>query len=342
MKNSIFKNKNILVAGATGTIGIPLVKKLQSLNSNITAVALDDLNNANNLLGKDIKYLKLDLRDYEKCEDATKNQDYVFNLTGIKGNVGIGFSKAASYFVPMILCQTNLMEASFRANVSRYLFVSSICAYPRSEIHHEENMWNGLPLQNDKYPGLVKRIGEIQAETYLHEYDWDAVRIVRPSNVYGPYDDFNSLTAQVIPALIGRVLNNEDPLNVWGDGTARRDFIFSEDLVDGLLLSLEKSPSCFPVNLGSGKAISIKEIVKIICDVTSKSPEIIWDTSRPSGDLIRKLDVSRSENLLNFKPKTSLIDGIKKTVDWYMNNKYLAKNKSDVLSKLNDKRHGDL
>ena len=155
----------------------------------------------------------------------------VFNLVGIKGSVGIGETKVASYLVPMLRFQTNLMEASFLEGVDRFLFVGSVCSYPQAEVHFEDNMWNGMPKQNDRIPGIAKRVGELMGEAYQLEYGWDAVRIVRPSNVYGPYDDFNPATAQVIPALINRMVNGENPVKVWGDGSAIRDFIYSEDVI---------------------------------------------------------------------------------------------------------------
>jgi GDP-L-fucose synthase len=252
-------------------------------------------------------------------------------MVGIKGSVGIGETKVASYFVPMLRFQTNLMDAAFRSKVSRYLFVSSVCGYPPSSLHLEDNMWNGLPKQNDKYPGLAKRIGEIQGETYLKEFGWDAVRIVRPSNVYGPFDDFDPRTAQVIPALIRRMLDGENPVRVWGDGSAVRDFILSDDVAYWCLEALEKSPPCTPVNLGSGTGCTIREVAEAIAKSVPLRPRIEWDANKPSGDPVRLMSMERAKALIGFKPRTSLEDGIGQTIAWYLEHKDLASQRRGVV-----------
>ncbi len=323
----MYQDKKVLVAGGTGTIGIPLVKNLRKLGADVTVVSLDNTNYVKTVLGNKIRFWQADLTDYNNCLNATKNQDYVFNLIGLKGSVGIGETKVASYFVSMLRFQTNLMEAAFRSGIKRYLFVSSVCVYPPSKLHKEDNAWNGLPRQNDRYPGIAKRVGEIQGETYMHEYGWDAVRIVRPSNVYGPFDDFNPTSAQVIPALIRRMINGENPIKVWGDGSAVRDFIFSEDVVDGMLLALEKALPGVPINLGSGRGCTIKKLAETIARHVPTAPLIEWDFSRPSGDPIRVLCTKRARKLLGFKPKTTLDEGIQKTIDWFLNNQELADQK---------------
>lgn len=321
----MYENKNVLVAGGTGTIGIPLVERLIEAEAKVTVVSMDSPEFASMLFGDEVLFQQSDLTKLDNCLGATKEQDYVFNLVGIKGSVGIGETKVASYFVSMQWYQTNLMEASFRNGVSRYLFVSSICGYSQSSVPKEEDsMWDGMPKQNDRFPGLAKRIGEIQGETYLQQYGWDAVRIVRPSNVYGPFDDFNPATAQVIPALISRMIDGENPVKVWGDGQAVRDFIFSEELADWLLVALEKAPPCVPINLGSGKGTTIKELAETIAQCVPEMPQIEWDKSQPAGDPIRLLSIERAKELLGFRLKTELKEGINKTVDWYLRNRDLA------------------
>jgi len=321
----MYKNKKVLVAGGTGTIGIPLVKKLMELRAEVTVVSVDRPEYARSVLGDDVPFVQSDLTNFDNCLLATKNQDYVFNLVGIKGSVGLGEAKVATYFVPMLWYQTNLMEASFRNGISRYLFVGSICSYPQSSVpKKEDDMWDGMPKQNDRFPGLAKRIGEVQGMTYLQEHGWDAVRIVRPSNVYGPFDDFDPASAQVIPALIRRMVGGENPVKVWGDGSAVRDFVFSEDVVDWMLIALEKAPPCVPINLGTGTGITIREVAETIAQCVPKPPRIEWDAMKPSGDPVRILSMDRAKELLGFKPKTSFREGVRKTVDWYLANAELA------------------
>jgi len=313
-------------------IGIPLVRELLDLGARVAVVSLEDEAYARALLGSSIQFVKGDLTRYDTCERVVAGQEYVFNLVGIKGSVGIGVKRAASYFVPMLRFQSNLLEAAYRGGVSGYLFVSSVCAYPPSVLHLEDNVWNGLPKQNDRYAGIAKRVGEIEAETYLHEYNWEAVRVVRPSNVYGPFDDFNPATGQVIPALIRRVLDGECPVRIWGDGSAIRDFVFVQDVVEGMLQAMEHAPPCFPINLGSGVPTTIRELAEIIVEESGSSTTLEWDLSKPSGDPIRLLSMKRAEEVMGFRPATSLREGIHQTIAWYIKNRELAHERKNLLS----------
>jgi len=328
----MYKGKKVLVAGGTGTIGIPTVRRLVKLGARVTVVALDEPAYARELLGHEVEFKHADLTSPDECHAVMEGQEFVFNLVGIKGNTGIGTSLAASYFVPMILFQTNIMEAAFMAGVSRFLFVSSVCAYPQGELHDEDNLWEGMPKQNDRYAGIAKRVGEIQGETYLLEHQWDAVRVIRPANVFGPYDDFNPATAQVIPALISRALSGENPLVVWGDGSAVRDFVFSEDVADAALLALEKAPANVPINIGSGRGITIKDLADTVASLVPGNPTIEWDTTKPAGDPIRLLATERAQELLGYTPATSLADGIDQTIEWYLSNSDLANRRKGVVN----------
>ena len=314
-------NKRVLVAGGTGTIGSQLVPKLIKNGNDVMVVSMDSPDYAKQVLGPDVSFVQSDLTDIDNCLGVTKGFDHVYNLVGIKGSVGIGETKVASYFVPMLRFQTNLMDAAFQNEVARYMFVSSICIYPQADVHFEDNAWNGMPKQNDRIPGIAKRVGELQGETYLKEHGWDAVRIIRPSNVFGPYDDFNPETAQVIPALIYRMLEGENPVKVWGDGTAVRDFVFSEELAEWMIIAMDKLPACTPINLGSGVGYTIKGIAETISKNTPRKPKLEWDKSKPSGDPVRLMNIERAEKLIGYKPKTSIDKGIKKTISWYSNNK---------------------
>lgn len=328
MTDSYFCDRRVLVAGGTGTIGIPLVQRLLEVGAEVRVVSLDESAYARQVLGPEVQFERADLSDYSACLAATMGQDYVFNLVGIKGSVGIGQKKAASYLYPMLMFQSHLMEAAFRNSVGRFLFVSSICAYPEATApKQEDSLWDGMPKQNDRIPGIAKRIGEVQGEAYLLEHGWDGVVIVRPSNVFGPYDDFDPATAQVIPALISRMAAGENPIRVWGDGSAERDFIYSEECADWIMEALEKAPAATPINLGCGRPISIRETAETIAANIPNQPAIEWDVNKPSGDQTRVLDMTRARELLGYKQRISFEEGIRRTIDWRLKNPDFSRQK---------------
>lgn len=311
----MYKGKNVLVAG-TGTIAIPLVKELLRRGANVKVVSIETEKYVREKLGMSINFERLDLTQEADCQKAVMDQEFIFNLVGIKGSVGIGETKVASYLIPMLRFQTNLMEAAFREQVERFLFVGSVCSYPQADMHYEENMWNGMPRQNDRIPGIAKRVGELLGEAFQLEHGWDAVRIVRPSNVYGPYDDFNPKTAQVIPALITRMLSGENPVNIWGDGSVVRDFIYSADVAFWMCEALEKAPPNYPINLGSGIGFTIKEVAEEIANLIDPRPSLSWDTTKPAGDPCRILAMDRAKEVLGYYQRTSLADGLAETITW--------------------------
>ncbi len=330
MTKDFYSGKRALVAGGTGVIGIPVVEMLVSRGASVSVASMDPPDYAAAVLPQGVAFRQIDLTSLENCLSAVKGQEMVFNLVGIKGSTGIGETKVASYLVPMLWFQTNLMEAAFRSGVSRFLFVSSICAYPYgSEPKREETLWDGLPKQNDRIPGLAKRIGEVQGEAYMKEYGWDAVRIVRPSNVYGPYDDFNPATAQVVPSLIRRCIDNENPLVVWGDGSALRDFVYSKDVAAWMLHAVAEGPACEPMNLGSGSGVTIRELAETVVKAVNPKADIVWDKSKPAGDPARILSMRKTESILGPLERTPLIEGIRQTAEWFVANKDLIKRKAE-------------
>jgi len=257
--------------------------------------------------------------------------DYVFNLLCIKGSPKTMVTKPASVFYPMLTFNTQLMEAAWRCKVNGFLFTSSIGVYEPAEVLRENDVWQTFPSPNDRFAGWVKRMGELQAEAYRIEHGWNNINIVRPSNVYGPYDNFDSNSAMVVPSLIKRMTRGENPFVVWGNGTAKRDFIHAEDVARGMILVTEKNPGV-PVNLGSGIGTSIKKLVEIIRSNSPIKPNIVWDDSMPSGDKKRILDISRATNL-GFRPQINLEDGIRDTYKWYSVNRDRVGNRYDVFNK---------
>ena len=323
-----FSKKNVLVTGGTGLIGKPLVERLLSKDAVVRIVSLDDVSRAH----PEAEFLKLDLTNFENCKKVVSGMDYVFNLVGVKSSPKTDNTKPASYFVPTLMFDTNMMEAARREGVKGYLFTSTVGVYTPAEIFHEDDVWKTFPLEKGKFQAWSKRIGELQAEAYAIEYGWNNISIVRPTNVYGPYDNFDSENSMVVPSLIKRVTDGENPLIVWGDGSQVRDFVFSEDVADCMIAVAEKG-IIKPINIGSGRGYSIRELVDTILKSADDKPQVVYDTSKPSGDKIRIMDISRATSLLGWQPKTSLEEGIKKTMRWYESNKEVAGKRYDVFNR---------
>lgn len=328
---SFYKHKKVLVTGGTGLIGRPLVEMLVESGAKVVVVSLDDPSRAPH----GVKFIRADLRELSNCLDVCKGQDIVFHLAGIKGSPVMTQKQPASFFVPTITFNTNMMEAARRCRVEKFLYTSTIGVYAPAEVFHEDDVWKTFPSENDRFAGWAKRMGELQAESYKIEYNWDKISIVRPANVYGPFDNFDPKTAMVIPSLMRRSIDGENPLTVWGDGSTIRDFIYSKDVARGMIMAVEKGVN-IPVNLGSGSGVTIKQLVEMIVKFIPEGPvEIVWDKSKPKGDRKRLMDTSRAKKLLGFKPTVSLEQGIKETIDWYLKNKHLLNKRYNAFYEFN-------
>ena len=325
MKNNL-TGKNILVTGGTGMIGRYLVDKLVDMDCNVTVVSLDDPSG----LPSNVEFAKLDLTSFDNCIRAVKGQDYVFNLIGIKGSPKMSRENPAKFMVPMLMFNTNMMEAAMREGVEWYLYTSSVGVYHPAEVFKEDDVWKTFPSENDKHPGWAKRIGELQAEAYSIQTGKNNISIVRPANVYGKWDNFDPNNAMVVPSLINRIVSGESPLVCWGDGTPIRDFIYAGDCATAMI-KLVQDGITEPVNLGSGTGITIKELAETIRDIYNKNVDIVWDTDKPKGDAKRIMDTSRAESH-GIISQTSLYDGLKETIDWFIGNKELYKKRNNYFN----------
>ena len=307
----MFRNQRVLVTGGTGLIGRFLVESLIEQGARVRVASLDAASRAH----PEAEFMRADLTEPENCRRACQGMDYVFHLAGVKGSPAMTAKQPASFFVPTLSFNTHMMEAARRADVKGYLFTSTVGVYAPAECLHEDAVWSTFPSPNDRFAGWAKRMGELQADAYRIEYGWDRVRIVRPANVYGPFDHFDGAGAMVIPSLIRRAVSGENPLVVWGDGSPLRDFIHARDVAAGMMLAMEKG-GVEPINLGSGEGVSIRRLVEIIVDNLEPKPEVVWDESRPMGDRKRVMDISRAR-ALGFSPQTTLIQGVREVVQWY-------------------------
>ena len=313
---NFFKNKRVLVTGGTGLIGMPLSQMLLDLKANLTVVSLDL---KPSLSGK-FKFIRKDLRNFTNCLEVCKNKDFVFHLAGVKGSPLMTMKKPASFLVPTVTFSFNMMEAARRNKVKRFLLTSSIGVYAKAKKFNEDDVWKTFPSSNDRFAGWAKRLCELQSDAYRIQYGWDAISIIRPANVYGPFDNFDSKNAMVIPSLIKKIFKSKKKLDVWGDGSPIRDFIYSEDVARAMLFAVYKKIN-YPINVGSGKGVSIKQVVSSIVKASNKNNlKINWQIDKPSGDKIRLMNVEKLKKI-GFKNTTSLDEGIKKTVQWFFENK---------------------
>jgi GDP-L-fucose synthase len=313
-----YYKKNILVAGGTGMVGQKLVEKLIKFGANVYIASKDNKKLAN----RNIKnFYNTDLTVLKNCIKVTRNIDYVFNLLGITGSPKTNLEYPASFMMGNLNLALPLLEAAKQNGIKRYLFTSTYGVYGPSKIMKEDQVWKTFPSEHDKYAGWAKRIAELQVEAYQKEFKFEGIQIVRPGNVFGPFANFNPKNSMVVSSIIKRVMDGENPLIVWGDGSAIRDFIYSEDVAKGMLNVMRKNIKS-PINLGSGKGYSIKELVNTISNskYVKIKPKIVFDRTKPSGDKIRILSTKRAKNygiysISNFQ------NSIDQTIKWYIENK---------------------
>lgn len=317
-----FRGKNTLVTGGTGLIGRQIVRLLCDAGANVTSVSLDKIK-----AHPAAEQIEGDLTDFGFCKTITKEMDYVFHVAGIKGSIEVTKSKPASFFVPLLMFNTNVLEASRINKVKKVVYTSSIGAYPSAEIFREslDSETEGPPM--DMFPGWAKRMAELQIRAYNIQYGVEHFAIVRPCNVYGPGDNFDPGNAMVIPSLLYRIHQKEDPVVIWGDGSAIRDFAYSEDIAEGVILALYHGTGTRYVNLGSGIGYSIKELVETLSSFLAFNYE--FDAAKPSGFPKRVMDISLARKMLGYNPTTTLRDGLQKTWEWYVRNQH------EHLSRLN-------
>lgn len=309
-----FARKRAVVTGGTGMIGRQVVDRLCDFGASVTIVSLDDVAH-----DPRARMVKGDLADFAFCREVTRQADCVFHIAGIKGSVQVTKSKPASFFVPLLQMNTNLLEACRLNVVGKVVYTSSIGAYPSAEVFVEPESldeWEGPPM--DMYPGWAKRMAELQARSYHIQYGLDNFAVVRLSNVYGPGDNFDPENAMVVPSLMARIRGGERPLKVWGDGSAIRDLAYSRDIAEGIILALFHGTRGEVVNLGSGRGYTIRELVETLCGLLGVEYE--FDAAKPSGFPRRVMSVERAKEWLGFRPATSLKDGLEATWKWYLEN----------------------
>jgi len=291
----------VLITGASGMVGHYLVQKCMYRGYNVRATDLRYNEIFDKYFEDTFEFVKTDLRNFEKCKEVVKDIDVVFHVAGVKGSPKRAMEQPNDYFTPLLQFNTNMMEAARLEEVEWYVYTSTNGVYAPADRMREDDVWKSFPSENDKFAGWAKRIGELQAECYKVHYGLENISIVRPANIYGKGDNFGD-GSMVIPSIIKRICDGENPLVCWGDGTPTRDFIHASDIADGILLCYDKKIT-EPINLGSGNGFTIKELVETIAEVYGKgelsnSVSIEWDSTKPNGDPIRLMDTTRANGFI--------------------------------------------
>lgn len=301
--------RSVLVTGGAGFLGTHVLRKLRERGSTRVYVP---------------RIETFDLRDKEAIIRALDwaKPDVVIHLAAVVGGIGANRENPGRFFYDNAIMGIQLMEQARLAGVEKFVAVGTVCAYPKHTPvpFREDDLWNGYPEETNAPYGLAKKMLLVQGQAYRQQYGFNSIYLL-PVNLYGPGDNFDPAASHVIPALIRKVLEaqerGDDHIVVWGTGSASREFLYVEDAAEGIVLATERFDGPEPVNLGSGREITIRELVETIARLCDFRGEIRWDRSKPDGQPRRMLDTSRAKRLFGFQAETSLEVGLRRTILWY-------------------------
>ncbi len=306
---TFWEGKTVLVTGGAGFLGSRVVEHLKG-----AGVAADNIRVS--------RSREVDLRTRENCVAAVEDVDLVIHLAAKVGGIGYNMQNPGSLFYDNAIMGIQLMEAARQAGVGKFVAVGTICAYPKFTPvpFVEDEIWNGYPEETNAPYGLAKKMLLVQAQAYRQQYGFNAVYLL-PVNLYGPGDNFDPASSHVIPALIKKFVEAKESgsstVEVWGTGSASREFLYVDDAARGIVLAAERYDKPDPVNLGAGFEITIRDLVDLISDLTCYEGEIVWDTTKPDGQPRRCLDVSRAREEFGFEARTEFREGLEETIAWY-------------------------
>jgi GDP-L-fucose synthase len=293
-----------LVTGGGGFLGSHLVERLEADGYDVVAARSADY---------DLTSMEDTARMYG---DAAP--ELVFHLAAEVGGIGANRANPGRYWYANLMMGANVLEQARIHETPKLVIVGTVCAYPKLAPvpFSETDLWEGYPEETNAPYGVAKKTILVGAQAYREQYGLNGVFLL-PTNLYGPRDNFDLETSHVIPALIRKMLESEDEVVLWGDGSPTREFLYVEDCVEGLVLAAERYDGPEPVNLGASKEISIRDLAELVADVTGFAGRIVWDTTKPGGQPRRSVDASRARELFGFEAHTSLREGLERTVAWY-------------------------
>lgn len=321
-ETTFWHDKRVLVGGGCGFLGSYLVPQLVEAGASATVVdnlANGFVENLAPVAGK-IEFIRADLRSPEVCHEVTRDKDVVLNLAAIAFGMEYSRSHNGEMLVHNLLSTLTPLEAARQNHVERYLIVSSSCVYPDDAPipTPELPVFTGMPESVNEGYGWAKRIQELAGMYYANEYGMK-VTIVRPFNPYGGHYRWGlEEKAHVIPALVKRIMDGEDPLVVWGSGRQRRNFLHASDATRLIMRAVEKDAVAVPVNIGYDDDVTIADLVGLICEIAGKRPKIVFDTSKPEGRFRKCADATRLREVADgYIPRVSLREGIAEMIEWY-------------------------
>lgn len=288
--------KKLLLTGGNGFLGKHLAKRL--VNYDVTIPGYD-------------------LRKLEHCQSVTVGQNIVIHLAGNVGGIGYNQQNPGRLFYDNAIMGIQLMEAARQNGVEKFVTIGTVCAYPKyvPAPFCEENLWCGYPEETNAPYGLAKKMLLVQGQAYRQQYGFNAIYLL-PTNLYGPGDNFDPDSSHVIPALISKIHDANQTVEVWGSGQATREFLYVEDAAEGILLALENYDQPEPVNLGGHSSVSISRLIELLVELMDFKGKVVWNLNKPDGQPVRSLDKSRALEF-GFSAKTDFRQGLKETLKWY-------------------------
>jgi GDP-L-fucose synthase len=315
----------VLVAGATGLIGSNLIPRLLAEGAQVRATVhrREPL-----VVDPRIEYLRCDLTQGGDCRRSVEGMDVVFLCAANTSGAATIQATPMVHVTPNLLINSQMLEAAYEARVSKFLWLSSTVSYPVSDKPmREEQMFDGEPFEKYYFAGWAKRFMEVLCRMYGEKLPRTmAVIVLRPTNVYGPNDDFEFATSHVIPALIRKAVERWNPMEVWGDGSEIRDVIYVDDMVEAMVQAADRLDRYTTLNIGLGEGASVKDLLRTILEADAyDDAKIVFDASKPTMIPLRLVDVSRARAELGFSARVSLQEGIRRTIEWYRRERNLPR-----------------
>jgi GDP-L-fucose synthase len=304
--------KRVMVTGGAGFLGRHVTAQLRERGAEVFVPRSADF----------------DLRDADDIRRAfdVARPEIVVHLAAVVGGIGANRANPGRFFYDNAIMGIQLMEHARIAGVRKFVSVATVCAYPKHTPapFSEDDLWNGYPEETNAPYGLAKKMLLVQGQAYREQYGFNAITLL-PVNLYGPGDNFDEASSHVIPALIRKfdaaARRREPAVIAWGSGNASREFLYVEDAAEAIVLATERYDDARPVNIGSGREITIRALAETIARLSGYTGRIAWDASQPDGQPRRVLDVSRAREAFGFAARTPFEEGLRATIAWYRSNR---------------------